>query len=289
MKNTLRFSIVICSIDPMKFAEASEMYESLLAGLPYEIIGIHDARSLAEGYNRGLLQARGGIVIFSHDDILILDPDFARKISARLQDFDILGFTGTRRLISGYWWTAGLPWASGVIASTQGTSINLSVWNIDPWPVVDGIQAIDGLCIMARRETAREIGFDETTFDGFHLYDLDFSFSAWRAGKRLGVCCDIPVIHASSGNFGSTYQEYTRLFLAKYRNVLPCSSPPVSPPAGRATPASDSRALITLWRRESFQRDAIAQGPSHEPGCMNPAFPEPSRLLTGQAQENPNE
>ncbi|MDR0701358.1 MAG: glycosyltransferase family protein, partial [Azoarcus sp.] len=229
MTASIRFSVIICSIDPLKFAEASEMYESLLAAVPHEIIAIHDARSLAEGYNRGLRRARGGIVVFSHDDILILDPDFARKISARLQDFDILGFAGARRVESGYWWHAGVPWASGVVASTEGPSLYLSAWNTDPWPVVDGIQIIDGLCIMARQETAREIGFDETVFDGFHLYDLDFSFSAWRAGKKLGVCCDIPLIHASSGDFGEDHREYSRRFLAKHRDALPFSPSPKPP------------------------------------------------------------
>jgi hypothetical protein len=36
-----------------------------------EIIGIHDARSLADGYNRGIAQSRGEHIILSHDDIEI--------------------------------------------------------------------------------------------------------------------------------------------------------------------------------------------------------------------------
>ncbi|MDR1462736.1 MAG: glycosyltransferase family protein [Azoarcus sp.] len=270
MTTHIRFSIVICSINPLKFAEVSEMYESLLANFHFEIIGIRDARSLAEGYNRGLRQARGDIVIFSHDDILILDPNFAQKISARLQDFDILGFAGTRYLESEYWWKMDIPWASGAIANTHGDSINLSVWNTDPWPVVDGIQAIDGLCIMARQETAREIGFDATVFDGFHLYDLDFSFSAWRASKKLGVCCDIPIIHASFGNFGEIHQKYARLFRAKHQNALPCPSHSASPHKGRCTPVSDSRALTKIWRQEFFRRRAIALGSPEQFRCPDP-------------------
>ncbi|MDR1661400.1 MAG: glycosyltransferase family protein [Azoarcus sp.] len=261
MTQPIRFSIVICSINSLKFAEVSEMYESLLAGFPHQIVGIHDARSLAEGYNRGLRRARGDIVVFSHDDILILDQDFARKIDARLQDFDILGFAGTRRLESEYWWGAGKPWTAGAIAVTHGSNITLSVWNTDPWPVVDGIQVIDGLCIMTRQETAREIGFDEAVFDGFHLYDLDFSFSAWRAGKKLGVCCDIPTIHASCGDFCEAYRQYGRLFLAKHQDILPPSASLAHPRqiGGRATLLSDSRALVATWRREVFQRSAFVR------------------------------
>lgn len=260
MTDAIRFSVIICSVDPLKFAEASEMYGSLLAAFPHEILGIHDARSLTEGYNRGLRQACGEIVIFSHDDILILDPDFACKISARLQDFDILGFVGARRLVSEYWWGAGYPWLAGAMACHSGMDINFSIWGTDSWPVADGIQAIDGLCIMARQETAREIGFDETVFDGFHLYDLDFSFSAWRAGKKLGVCCDIPVIHASNGNYGKSHLKYGRRFLAKHQDVLPLSSPrPQSPPKheGRAALFSDYRALLAAWKPEFLLRKSL--------------------------------
>ncbi|MDR2032870.1 MAG: glycosyltransferase family protein [Azoarcus sp.] len=252
MTGSIRFSVIICSIDALKFAEASEMYESLLAAFPHEIIAIHDARSLAEGYNRGLRQARGDIVLFSHDDILILDPDFARKIDARLQDFDILGFAGTRRLVSEYWWGAGIPWLVGAVAHRHAFNIAFSIWGADAWPVTDGIQALDGLCIMARREAAREIGFDESTFDGFHLYDLDFSFSAWRAGKKLGVCCDIPLIHMSNGNYDEKHRKYSRLFLAKHRDVLPHDPHCLRHPKGRAALFSDHRALLASWRREIF-------------------------------------
>ena len=92
---TPKFSVIICSIEAAKFARVSERYKTLLAGHPFEIIGIHDARSLAEGYNRGIDQSDGDILVFSHDDVLILDSGFADKIVDRLARFDLLGFVGT--------------------------------------------------------------------------------------------------------------------------------------------------------------------------------------------------
>jgi hypothetical protein len=41
--NTPVFSVIICSIGPLKFAQASECYRALLARDPQEFIGIHDA------------------------------------------------------------------------------------------------------------------------------------------------------------------------------------------------------------------------------------------------------
>ncbi|MCL2589934.1 MAG: glycosyltransferase family protein [Betaproteobacteria bacterium] len=252
------FSVVICSKDALKFTHASECYEQLLANFPHEIIAIHDARSLAEGYNRALRRARGDIVIFSHDDVLIIDPDFAQKISHRLRDFDILGFAGTRRVVADIWWRAGFPWLSGAVTHIRDRKLNLNHWNPEPWPVVDDIQGIDGLCIMARREVAKEIGFDETTFDGFHLYDLDFSFSAWRAGKKLGVCCDIPVIHASWGKYGKVHAHYGRLFIEKHRDTLPTNEQKIDKIVGTFAIFSDHNALCEVWREDVMRRNWIA-------------------------------
>jgi glycosyltransferase involved in cell wall biosynthesis len=252
------FSVVICSIDPWRFAQVYILYEQLLAGFPHEIIGIHDAKSLAEGYNRGLARARGDILIFSHDDILILDPDFARKIGERLRDFDILGFAGTQRLESEYWWNTELSWMFGAMAHhiRNDRYISLSIWNTKGWPVIGNIQAIDGLCIVARREIVEEIGFDETVFDGFHLYDLDFSFSAWRAGKKVGVCCDIPILHASMGKYDANHSRYGRLFIEKHKDALPDSRPEPRPGGiqGAGILLSSPQALRMVWQEDIFRR-----------------------------------
>jgi len=62
-------SVVCCSIDPVRAAAIERHYERLL-----EIVAVGDARSLAEGYNRGVARSSGDIVILSHDDIEFLDP-----------------------------------------------------------------------------------------------------------------------------------------------------------------------------------------------------------------------
>ncbi|MDR3087113.1 MAG: glycosyltransferase family protein [Azoarcus sp.] len=252
------FSVIVCSIDPWRFAQISTCYEHLLVNFPFEIIGIHDARSLAESYSRALRRARGDIMIFSHDDILILDPDFGHKIASRLQKFDILGFAGTTRLETGIWWSARMPYLFGAVATPHPEKLHLNIWNTGYWPVADGIQAIDGLCIIARREAAMETGFDETTFDGFHLYDIDFSFSAWRAGKILGVCCDIPIIHASMGKYDKTHEKYNRLFIEKHRDALPASPKPISAIEGIAVDLSDHHVLREVWQEDIFRRVSVS-------------------------------
>jgi len=64
------------------------------------------------------------------------------------------------------------------------------------------LQGLDGMFFVAKRAVVESVASDEVTFDGFHGYDLDFSFAAHLAGFSVGVSAEIAVIHASGGTFG---------------------------------------------------------------------------------------
>jgi hypothetical protein len=217
-----RVSVVVCSIDAAKFARVTENYRSLYGPGELELIGIHDARSLADGYNRGIARASGERIVLSHDDIEILTPDFAARLDRHLAEFDLIGIAGTTRLVTGKWELAGDPYAFVLIcAPVPGSGKYVTVLRGGGPLVVPGIQALDGVFLAMRREVAVSIPFDEALFDHFHLYDLDFSFRAYRAGYRLAVCRDIVLIHQSLGNFDATWEKYRRRFEAKHRAHLP--------------------------------------------------------------------
>lgn len=265
--NKPKISVIICSIDAGKFARVSECYERLLTNWPHEIIGIHDAKSLAEGYSRGILRSTGKILVFSHDDILILDADFAPKIARYLENFDVLGFAGASRVTRGSWCGAGHPYLHGVVAHAlpKDRQITLNVFGTPTWPVVPGIKVIDGLCMISTREAAEQTGFDATTFDGFHLYDLDFSFSAHKAGFRVGVVCDIPIIHESAGQFDARHKHYADRFVAKhgasfdqgnFPGAMDENTSPNVPAKGAFLP--DHHALLAAWKREILERTTLS-------------------------------
>ncbi|WP_162232321.1 glycosyltransferase [Methylogaea oryzae] len=258
------WSVIVCSIDAGKFAQISQCYERLLAERRFEIIAIHDAKSLSEGYNRGIAAAQGDIVVFSHDDILILDTEFAAKVERRLDgDFDLLGFAGGTQLEDGYWWAAGPEYMRGAVAHAVAKDRHLSLHvygatgaNVEP------VVMLDGLCLIANRKTVETVAFDAETFDGFHHYDVDFSWSAHCRGLRLGAMTDVPVIHMSGGIFGSDWKHYRARFWDKYADILP--SPRPSPmPEPRATEARTAMfespySLLQAWRPEYLRRATIA-------------------------------
>jgi hypothetical protein len=71
-------SIIICSVDAAKFAAVEATYASHVGNQPYEIVGVHDARSLCEGYNRGMRRAKG--------DTRTTMSRFCRRISVTKAD-----------------------------------------------------------------------------------------------------------------------------------------------------------------------------------------------------------
>ncbi len=214
-------SVVICSIDDRKFSEVTSNYRALLAGTPHEIIGIHDARSLADGYNRGLRQARGGLLIFSHDDIEIASADFAGSLRRAADALDVVGVIGTSKLVWAFWPAAGHPHLHGWIAhpAVDGNGCEVAVYGVDG-PVTTGLQALDGVFFAAKREVVERVPFDEATFDGFHCYDIDFTFAAHLAGFRVGTTAEIALVHASGGDFGPEFQRYAGMLDAKYAEKL---------------------------------------------------------------------
>jgi hypothetical protein len=77
-----------------------------------------------------------------------------------------------------------------------------------------------------RREVAERVGFDAAVFDGFHLYDLDFSFLAFLAGYRIAVCRDLVLVHESIGRYDAAWERYAGRFADKFRDRLPAAWTP---------------------------------------------------------------
>lgn len=229
-------SIVICSVTPPKFNNISRNYTALMGAEPFEIIGIHDARSLSEGYNRGIRKSVGEILIFSHDDIEILSHDFVSKLKAHLENFDVVGLAGTDKVVGGGWVNAGVPHLYGQVANPHGAGYQVAFFDYGKTAyegkvAADGIKMMDGLFFAARRSVVQQVLFDESIFDSFHGYDVDFTYSAFLAGFRLAVCNDIAVIHDSGGSFDAEFQKYKQRFAAKHLATIDAAVPVASRPA----------------------------------------------------------
>src|SRR5580704_2979810 len=100
----IAYSVVVCSIDPLKFQKIQSHYRELLGSESHELIAIHDARSLAEAYNRGITRATGEVIIISHDDVEFLSPaTWLSRLQNHITRFDIVGIVGTNRMSFPHW------------------------------------------------------------------------------------------------------------------------------------------------------------------------------------------
>jgi GT2 family glycosyltransferase len=205
------FTVIVCSQHPAKFKAVETQYARLLPGS--HMVHIADAQSLCEGYNRGVQQSAGEVLIFAHDDVEVLSNDLREKLERHLQVYDVIGIAGTSRLLDGNWLSAGPPYLFGQVAHAHAAGYAITIYSV-PARTVGQIQAMDGLFFVAKRTVVDAIAFDARTFDGFHCYDLDFTFSAHRAGFKLGICNDIHLIHYSQG------ESYKDPKLPQYRRRL---------------------------------------------------------------------
>jgi hypothetical protein len=213
-------SFVINSIDASRFDAARRAIVAATRGARVEVVGVHDARSMCDGYRRGLAASRGDLVVFCHDDVEFLSPDLPARLAHHARRFDVFGPVGTRKLVSMNWADAGAEHLYGAMTG-PGTSGQLATTYFGGEAIeVDGIVALEGACIVARREAAVALGWDAETFDGWHGYDADFSFRAHRAAWRVGVVLDLPMLHFSPGTLGPAYERAKARFAAKHAGAL---------------------------------------------------------------------
>ena len=219
-------SVGFCSIDPRRAERARASLAAALAPTPCTFHVVTDARSLAEGFNRLLDAVEGELVILCHDDIEVLEPRLDLALARALSAADIVGVAGAQRVTGPAVLWAGHPHIHGWVSYPRGGN----QWEAAPLSlaagIIGGMQALDGVFLAMRRETAARLRFDAATFDGFHFYDLDFTYRAAQAGARLAVSTDVLLVHASEGNFGETWRGYAERFLAKFPGLqAPAGAP----------------------------------------------------------------
>jgi tetratricopeptide (TPR) repeat protein len=208
-------TVGFCSVQPAREARARESIARALLPAESEFIVVRDARSLAEGFNRILDAARGDVVILCHDDIEVLSPRLDLRIAEGLAQADIVGVAGSDRAGGpAVLWT-GHPHVHGWVTYPRAGEVEVAPLSFRSG-LLGGMQALDGVFMAMKTATARQVRFDAATFDGFHFYDLDFSYRAHSAGLRLAVSTDILLLHASEGRFEDDWKRQAQRFLDKF-------------------------------------------------------------------------
>jgi hypothetical protein len=209
-----RISAIVASIDPAKYAAVVSNLKERFSGHDLDVVGLHDAKSLAEAYNRGAAKARGDVLVFAHDDIELRTSDFAARLFAHLERYDGVGVAGASRITGPRWDHAGQrhihghvlhlppPGKAGVLLMAAGFQR----------PVCEDVKVLDGVFIAVHRRVWEAHKYDFRTYDGFHGYDLDFTRRASAAGARFAVPLDLTLLHRSTGRYGGDWRRYAQRF-----------------------------------------------------------------------------
>jgi hypothetical protein len=158
--------------------------------------------------------------VFIHDD-LTLPENWGRKLLKLFKesDFGIIGLAGTTDFPeSGQWWENRKKMV-GIVKHTDGKKTWENKYSgCFPKKILPTVN-VDGLFIAVDR-TKIKYEFD-TTIEGFHFYDVDFSVGNYVKGVKVGVTTDIRVIHKGLGETNQEWDKNRTNFIEKYKEYLP--------------------------------------------------------------------
>ncbi len=224
-------SIIICSrredIPP-------ELQNSIAEtiGVEYELVVIdnsHHDYSLFSAYNEGVRLAKGEILCFCHEDILFHTPSWGGFVQNLFSDesIGVVGVIGSHFLPGApmYWWSS--PFISQYsVNNDQGVVQRNDHREFFHGHIAD-VVTIDGVCFFIARKLFGSLRFDDRTFQGFHLYDMDICMQVQGLGKRVCVTDVLEIEHFWSENslkdeqYMAVLDHNLELFYHKWEKNLP--------------------------------------------------------------------
>lgn len=220
-----KVSVITCA---KQEGDSNGLYQSLeenpcLGTGEYEVIELVAAKSMGEGYNRGIRQATGEVLVFTHGDVRIWA---GRKLwsdmidTCKTEGVGFVGVAGTTALCdTGVWWMdepGGLKRGS-VAHSDPDHGTYMSMFG--PYGdvvVLDGVFLAIGNRFQLKGSWNNV--FPEDT--GFHFYDIEATLWAHTHGLRNKVIA-LPLYHGSQGKIGPEWQKAREKFLNRYHDYLP--------------------------------------------------------------------
>lgn len=198
-------------------------------GSPYEIIAMDNRQSgkgICRVYNEGVAKAQFNILCFIHEDILIDTNNWGRVLQELFTDpnLGLVGVAGSsyRPLTPTNWGGIGPDTVyKNIIQSYKFKNQEDVHYQINPKnEKLARVTCIDGVWMCTTKAVASEIKFDEETFTGFHLYDVDFSMAVAQK-YNVAVTYEILIKHLSEGTYNRTWFEETLKFFYKWNKSLP--------------------------------------------------------------------
>ena len=179
--------------------------------------------SLSSVYNEAANVAKYDHIVFMHDDLKMVSPDWGVRLLHHFQntDYDIIGLAGVRKEMpaNGCWWTKRENMV-GIVNHRNHSGTYACTYSPEQGNAIEPVIVLDGLFIACNWKTVTH-KWDES-IPGFHFYDLGFTFPNYLEGHNIGVVTNIRVTHMSVGETNKQWEVNQQLFIGKYKDELPC-------------------------------------------------------------------
>jgi hypothetical protein len=227
-------SIIVCNKDKSRIQPLRDNILSKIGDIIYELIIIDNSSnnySIFEAYNKGVNQSNYEKLLFIHDDILFHTPKFGEVIlNLTLPNLGVLGIAGAKlkTQVTSPWWITnydqvpdGVLFQSNIqkYTSTNSQLVNLGFTYDNQ---IEEVLLVDGVFLYTTKENCLHNPFDEN-YCSFHFYDLDFSLSMHKFGKKNYVTNAILIEHFSSGSLNKDWVEASFKYQKKWGNALTVS------------------------------------------------------------------
>lgn len=178
-------------------------------------------KSLSKVYNEILDESINDIVVLCHDDIYFDTKKWGEKLLKHFKntEYGILGVAGSTYLPkSGMWWENTSKMV-GIVNHEHNGKKWESKYSQDLSSEIKKTVITDGLFISLSKSKIK-VRFDETV-DGFHFYDVNFSFQNYLENVLVGVMFNIRITHKSIGQTNQQWENNRVIFSNRFESLLP--------------------------------------------------------------------
>lgn len=221
-------SIIVCSKHKILVDSLRDNIEATI-GTSYEIICIDNSSNqynIFQAYNEGVRRAKYEYLCFMHEDIEFETVGWGKNSIEKFSD-NRVGMIGVQGCVyfdesTTYWCTSGLRKAH-IIQSKGGKDIKIKE---EDYPCGNSVVAVDGCWMMMRKSLFDEgiIRWDDETFKGFHMYDMDISFQIITHRYRILINEDLWLNHKSWGNYNESFYAENKKLHNKWDDFMPITS-----------------------------------------------------------------
>lgn len=226
-------SIIVCSTNPQTTAALQQNVEEKI-GVPFEIISLDNSNnnySIFSAYNEGISKSKYETLCFMHEDVLLHTSDWGLSIIRHLDmpSVGIIGVCGCTTLAK-----IPSPWSlyehyMYLLQSTPTRKKHqLLQSGFDKSPDLKPVLVVDGVFMAAKKSLFEKIRFDETSFSGYHAYDIDICLQAHTLGYKNFAINDILIEHFSKGYHNKGWVINAMALSDKWKDHLPLSLQPFS-------------------------------------------------------------